>query len=172
MVAREFVKQMKQLPRSVRRRFSMEISGVYRKGFPIFILFFALICIVFPHNVLGSSEESGGGGVTVIPDGSIIIQIINFLLAIWLLNVLLYRPIELLQPQKTIHQSLAKVKPTNPKQNQMQGARPLHPIQTTSRRPPQVIVSSGCSSFHIATNSSLVLPIFLALTMWLRKALS
>jgi F-type H+-transporting ATPase subunit b len=42
---------------------------------------------------LGASEESGGGGITVIPDGSLIIQIANFLLIIWILNLILYRPI-------------------------------------------------------------------------------
>jgi len=72
----------------------MEISGVYRKGVPIFIILFALICLTFPQIVVGSSGESGGGGgVTVIPDWSIIIQIVNFLFTIWVLNVLLYRPI-------------------------------------------------------------------------------
>ena len=71
----------------------MKISGVYRKGFPVLIIPLALICLVFPQIVLGSSGESGGGGVTVTPDGSIIIQIINFLFAIWVLNVLLYKPI-------------------------------------------------------------------------------
>jgi len=71
----------------------MRISGVYRKGFPILIML-ALICLVFPQIVLGSSGESGGGGgVTVTPDGSIVIQIVNFLFAIWVLNLLLYKPI-------------------------------------------------------------------------------
>jgi F-type H+-transporting ATPase subunit b len=50
--------------------------------------------------VLGSSGESGGGGVTVIPDGSIIIQIVNFLFAIWVLNVLLYKPIRKILTQR------------------------------------------------------------------------
>src|SRR5210317_96718 len=71
----------------------MEISGVYRRGFPIFIISLALICLVFPQIVLGSSGESGGGGVVVTPDGSIILQIVNFLFTIWVLNILLYRPI-------------------------------------------------------------------------------
>ena len=72
----------------------MRISGGYRKGFPFFIML-ALICLVFPPIVLGSSGESGGGGggVTVTPDGSVVIQIVNFLFVIWVLNVLLYRPI-------------------------------------------------------------------------------
>jgi F-type H+-transporting ATPase subunit b len=42
---------------------------------------------------LGTSEESGGGGITVLPDESVIIQIANFLLIIWILNLILYRPI-------------------------------------------------------------------------------
>ncbi len=63
----------------------MRISGIYRKGIPIFIML-ALICLFSPQIVLGSSGESGGGGVTVIPDGSIIIQIVNFLFTIWVLN--------------------------------------------------------------------------------------
>jgi len=78
----------------------MKISGVYRKGFPILIML-ALICLVFPQIVLGSSGESGGGGgVTVTPDGSIIIQIVNFLFAIWVLNVLLYKPIRKILTQR------------------------------------------------------------------------
>ncbi len=71
----------------------MKFSGICRNGFPIFLLSFALICFVFPQSVLGSSGESGGGGVTVIPDGSVLIQIINFVFLIWVLNILLYRPI-------------------------------------------------------------------------------
>ena len=72
----------------------MKFSGAYRKGFTIFLLSFGLICCLLAQPVLGSSDESGGGGgVTVTPDGSAIIQIINFLFLIWILNVLLYKPI-------------------------------------------------------------------------------
>ena len=79
----------------------MRISGVYRKVFPIFIVLLALIYLVFPQIVLGSSGESGGGGgVTVTPDGSIVIQIVNFLFAIWVLNILLYRPIRKILTQR------------------------------------------------------------------------
>ena len=78
----------------------MKISGICRKGFPTFIIILVQICLVFPKIVFGSSGESGGGGVTVIPDGSIIIQIINFLFAIWVLNVLLYKPIRKILTQR------------------------------------------------------------------------
>lgn len=39
----------------------------------------------------GGSESSGG--ITVMPDWTVGIQIINFLLMIWILNLILYRPI-------------------------------------------------------------------------------
>ena len=78
----------------------MKISGIYRKSFTIFLLSFALVCFVFPPSVLGSSGESGGGGVTVTPDGSVIIQIINFLFLIWVLNILLYKPIRKILTQR------------------------------------------------------------------------
>ena len=78
----------------------MKFSGICRKGFPIFLVSFALICFVFPQSVLGSSGESGGGGVTVTPDGSALIQIINFVFLVLVLNVLLYRPIRKILAQR------------------------------------------------------------------------
>ena len=78
----------------------MKISGICRKGFPILLLAFALICVVFPQSVLGASEGSGGGGVTVTPDSSALIQIINFVFLIWVLNILLYRPIRKILAQR------------------------------------------------------------------------
>jgi F-type H+-transporting ATPase subunit b len=44
----------------------------------------------FIPSVLASSE---GGGVTVVPDWSVGIQIVNFLFLIFVLNLLLFRPI-------------------------------------------------------------------------------
>jgi F-type H+-transporting ATPase subunit b len=38
-------------------------------------------------------EGGGGGGITVIPDASVVIQIINFLFLIWVLNLIIYKPI-------------------------------------------------------------------------------
>lgn len=50
---------------------------------------------------LGASEGSGGGGgVTVMPDWSVIIQIVNFLLILWILNLILYRPIRSILRQR------------------------------------------------------------------------
>lgn len=49
--------------------------------------------VFFSGVAFGSSGESGGGGVTVTPDWSALIQIVNFLFLIWVLNLLLYRPI-------------------------------------------------------------------------------
>ena len=78
----------------------MKFSGICRKGFPIFFVFLTLICMVFPQSVLGASGESGGGGVTVTPDSSVLIQIINFVFLIWVLNILLYRPIRKILSQR------------------------------------------------------------------------
>ena len=71
----------------------MKILGSCRKMnlAIIFILFWSLV--VFTGSALGSSGESSGGGVTVTPDWSAFIQIVNFLFLIWVLNLILYRPI-------------------------------------------------------------------------------
>jgi F-type H+-transporting ATPase subunit b len=53
-----------------------------------------------PLHAFGSSGESGGGGVTVTPDGSILIQIANFIFTIWVLNLLLYKPIRKILTQR------------------------------------------------------------------------
>ena len=78
----------------------MKISGIYRKGLPLLLFLFALICLLFPLHAIGSSGESGGGGVTVIPDGSMFIQIANFVFTIWVLNLLLYKPIRKILTQR------------------------------------------------------------------------
>ena len=78
----------------------MRISGVCRKGFPIFLLLFALAFFILSQSAFGSSGESGGGGVKVIPDGSVLIQIVNFVFLIWALNMLLYRPIRKILAQR------------------------------------------------------------------------
>jgi F-type H+-transporting ATPase subunit b len=80
--------------------FFMNISGIYRKRFPQLLFLLALICILFPMPVFGSGGESGGGGVTVTPDGSVLIQIANFIFTIWVLNLLLYKPIRKILSQR------------------------------------------------------------------------
>lgn len=71
----------------------MKFSNVWRKGVPYVLPTLVCAVLLFPQIGLGSSGESGGGGVTVAPDGSVFIQIINFLFTIWVLNLLLYKPI-------------------------------------------------------------------------------
>ena len=78
----------------------MKISGACRKGLPIFLVVLVVICLISPQIGLGSSGESGGGGVTVTPDGSLLIQIANFLFTIWVLNLLLYKPIRKILTQR------------------------------------------------------------------------
>ena len=66
----------------------MRIFGLYRKCSAALLM--TLVFVLLTTSLaLGASEESGGGGITVIPDGSLIIQIANFLLIIWILNLIL-----------------------------------------------------------------------------------
>ena len=39
------------------------------------------------------SALASSGGITVIPDASVFIQMINFIFLIWILNTLLFKPI-------------------------------------------------------------------------------
>jgi F-type H+-transporting ATPase subunit b len=64
----------------------MVISGSNRKG-SIVSLFFIVVSL-FPF-----AEIAFGAEISVIPDKSLFIQIFNFLLILWILNVLLYKPI-------------------------------------------------------------------------------
>ena len=72
----------------------MEVFGRYRK-FPVIALVILItILSLTASTALGASGESGGGGgVTVMPDWTVGIQIINFLVILWILNLILYRPI-------------------------------------------------------------------------------
>ncbi len=56
------------------------------------ILVLTVLLLLTGGPVSAASDESGGG-VTVIPDWTVIIQIANFLFLIFALNLLLYRPI-------------------------------------------------------------------------------
>ena len=70
----------------------MRIFGLYRKC--SLVLLITLVFVLLTASLaLSASEESGGGGITVLPDTSLLIQIANFLLIIWILNLILYRPI-------------------------------------------------------------------------------
>jgi len=63
----------------------MKIVGLNRKGWIIF--YFILASLLFAGVAFGS------GGITVIPDWTLFVQIANFLLIVWVLNIILFRPI-------------------------------------------------------------------------------
>ncbi|MBW2482821.1 MAG: ATP synthase F0 subunit B [Deltaproteobacteria bacterium] len=71
----------------------MEISGICRKSFTLPLFLIALICLLFPLHAFGA-------GVVVTPDGSLLIQIANFVFTIWVLNLLLYKPIRKILKQR------------------------------------------------------------------------
>ena len=71
----------------------MGISGRNRRFSYIVLVTVVNVLLSVSSMALGSSEASGGGGVTVMPDWTVFIQIINFLLILWILNRILYRPI-------------------------------------------------------------------------------
>ena len=56
-------------------------------------LMFLGVFLVFTATLAYGSEEGSGGGLTVIPDASLFIQLANFLILIWVLNLILFRPI-------------------------------------------------------------------------------
>jgi F-type H+-transporting ATPase subunit b len=66
----------------------MFISGFSRKPFPVSVALLTLTSLFFAGTAFASE-----GGITVIPDASLFIQIVNFLFLIWVLNILLYKPI-------------------------------------------------------------------------------
>jgi F-type H+-transporting ATPase subunit b len=66
----------------------MFISDLKRKRFSVSAALLILSSLLFAGIAFGA-----GGGITVIPDESLFIQIVNFLFLIWVLNNLLYKPI-------------------------------------------------------------------------------
>jgi F-type H+-transporting ATPase subunit b len=66
--------------------FYMKISGLNLKNHIIFVLFLSLSLVSFSGVAFGAS-------ISVIPDISLFVQIANFLIIIWVLNIVLYRPI-------------------------------------------------------------------------------
>jgi F-type H+-transporting ATPase subunit b len=77
----------------------MRVFDRYRKWAVSFFMILAVVGFTAAQAV-GSSEGSKGGGVTVMPDWSVGIQIVNFLLIIWILNLILYRPIRSILHQR------------------------------------------------------------------------
>jgi len=65
----------------------MKFFGSNRKRFSVSVHFWVLSSLFFAGSALAA------GGITVMPDESLFIQIANFIFLIWILNVLLYRPI-------------------------------------------------------------------------------
>ncbi|MBW2055248.1 MAG: ATP synthase F0 subunit B [Deltaproteobacteria bacterium] len=63
----------------------MEIVGLNRKGWIIF--YFILTSLLFVGVAFGA------GGITVIPDWTLWVQVANFLLIVWVLNIVLFKPI-------------------------------------------------------------------------------
>jgi len=63
----------------------MKIVGLNRKGWIIF--YFILASLWF------AGVAFGAGGITVIPDWTLFVQMANFLLIVWVLNIILFRPI-------------------------------------------------------------------------------
>jgi F-type H+-transporting ATPase subunit b len=63
----------------------MKIVGLNRKGWIIF--YFILASLLF------AGVAYGAGGITVIPDWTLFVQIANFLLIVWVLNIVLFKPI-------------------------------------------------------------------------------
>jgi F-type H+-transporting ATPase subunit b len=72
----------------------MKVFGRYRK-FPVIalVILFGMLSLATSLALGSSGESGGGGGVTVMPDWTVGIQIINFLVILWILNLILYRPI-------------------------------------------------------------------------------
>lgn len=72
----------------------MKVFGRYRRFPAVGLVILIGMLLLATSLALGSSGESGGGGgVTVMPDWTVGIQIINFLVILWILNLILYRPI-------------------------------------------------------------------------------
>jgi F-type H+-transporting ATPase subunit b len=63
----------------------MKIVGSNRKWWIIF--YFIIASLWF------SGLAFGGGGITVIPDWTLWVQIVNFLIIVWVLNIVLFKPI-------------------------------------------------------------------------------
>jgi F-type H+-transporting ATPase subunit b len=53
-----------------------------------------MVSLLLPAGMaLASGDSEGGGGITVIPDWTVFLQIANFLFLIFMMNILLFKPI-------------------------------------------------------------------------------
>lgn len=78
----------------------MKLADLCRRGLLIALL---ILCGTV-QAALGAS-----GGITVLPDVSVTIQIVNFIFLIWVLNVVLYKPIRnILSKRKVTIEGLEK----------------------------------------------------------------
>ncbi len=66
----------------------MKISGINLRHYAVLALFEAALLVLFAGVAFGA-----GSSISVIPDVSLLVQIANFLIIIWLLNIVLYKPI-------------------------------------------------------------------------------
>lgn len=79
----------------------MKVLGRYRKIPVISLVILVVVMSLATSLVLGSSGESeSSGGVTVMPNWTVGLQIINFLIILWILNLILYRPIRSILRQR------------------------------------------------------------------------
>ena len=66
----------------------MKNSGINLRHYAVLTLFEAALLVLFAGVAFGA-----GSSISVIPDVSLFVQIANFLIIIWVLNIILYRPI-------------------------------------------------------------------------------
>lgn len=52
-----------------------------------------VVSLLLPAGMALAAGDGGGGGITVIPDWTVFIQIVNFLFLIFMMNILLFKPI-------------------------------------------------------------------------------
>jgi F-type H+-transporting ATPase subunit b len=62
------------------------------------------VTLILLLSALPAVAAEGGGGLTVIPDWTFLLQMANFLILMWILNVILYKPIRnvLIQRKKKV----------------------------------------------------------------------
>ncbi len=86
----------------------MKVSGIHRKKCGLIILFIVTGLLFFASPVFAA-------GIQVMPDWSVFVQIANFLFLIWILNLVLYKPIRnvLIQRKEKINGLEKTIKSSN-----------------------------------------------------------